>query len=389
MTAQQTQAKAQESSSAQDQANLEMDIALSDILTPQNLSDYRYPHHLCDAIESEDAFGLDLGFGLGAGVAVTEKHMVSGPFKTFANLPPDKQLKQLERFKGICALYGYTGFRLLQRSHVVILGTGGVGSWIAESICRTGIGTLTLVDFDNIESSNSNRQLHTMSSTVGQAKADILAERLLDINPYVNLRVFKIILNKNKIHEQLASILQLTTQELQERLEVNLNSIENPSKVALAMRQTARPIFVAEAIDDLPAKCRCVDICHRLRIPIITSGGAGGRIDPTALKLGDVAQAQGDQLIKRLRTELRREFGYPKGKDDKEPFNILCTYSDEQPILSHPMDKADHAALQDLGLDSSNIDRLPELPNFGASMSVTATAGLLISSELIHWICGL
>lgn len=363
------------------------DLSASDILTPQSLYDYRYPHHLCDTIENENLSRLGLGFGLDAGEAITEGHMVSGQFKSFSTLPPNKQLQQLERFKGICALYGYKGFRLFQRSHAVILGNGGVGSWIAESLCRTGVGTITLVDFDEIETSNSNRQLHALSSTIGQPKADVLAHRLLDINPYLNLRVFKIMLTKAYIQEQLAQILQIDQEEFNSRIESDLNALESPNKIADAMRQTAKPIFVAEAIDDLPAKCRCVDLLHRARIPIITSGGAGGRIDPSRLKVGDVAQAQGDQLIKRLRTELRREFGYPKGKDTGD-FNICCTYSDEQPALSRAIDKADRDSLMDLGLDLSNQNQLPELPSFGASVSVTASAGLLISSVILRWICG-
>ena len=82
---------------------------------------------------------------------------------SFLSLPKDVQKEQLERFKGICALYGYEGFLRLQNAHVVVIGNGGVGSWIAESVCRTGVGTISLVDFDDIELSNSNRQLHTLS----------------------------------------------------------------------------------------------------------------------------------------------------------------------------------------------------------------------------------
>ena len=82
------------------------------------------------------------------------------PF-SFLQLPEAVQKEQLERFKGVCALYGYEGFLRLQNAHTVVIGNGGVGSWIAESLTRTGVGSISLIDFDNIELSNSNRQLHT------------------------------------------------------------------------------------------------------------------------------------------------------------------------------------------------------------------------------------
>lgn len=311
----------------------------------------------------------------------------SGEPKTFASLPPIAQRNQLERFKGICALYGYAGFCALQRSHVVVIGVGGVGSWIAESMCRTGIGTLTLVDFDTIEMSNTNRQLHTLSTTLHKDKTYTLGKRLLQINPHLNLRIFNCQLNKSLIEEQLAGILQMTTEQLQQNQSPNLNEIENPNKIAQAMRGSEHPIFVAEAIDDLPVKTRCVDILHRLRIPVITSGGAGGRIDPTRLKVGDIAQAQGDQLIKRLRTELRREFNYPKGQSN-QLFNIMCTYSDENPHNSVPFAHDDVAVTKELNLDPALEETMPDLPKFGASVAVTASAGLLISSVVTRWICG-
>lgn len=370
-----------------------------DILTPQTLYDLRYPQHL-EQDDDDPQQSFDQSFVNSSETTPSDGDNYTYSYSTaaeanknfvpvsFAKLSSEAQLEQLERFKGICALYGYAGFAALQKSHVVILGNGGVGSWIAESMCRTGVGNITLVDFDSIELSNSNRQLHTLKSTLRQGKAATLGQRLRDINPYLNLRIFDCQLTKDIINEQFAAILQLSPEEVQLRQEPNLNKIENPNKIAQMMRQSEHPIFVAEAIDDLPAKTRCVDILHRLRIPLVSSGGAGGRIDPQHLKISDVAQAQGDQLIKHLRTELRREFGYPRGQGN-QPFNICCTCSDENPKHSQPLTSDDRLALQALGLDPSLHNSLPSLPKFGASMSVTASSGLLISSVLIRWICGL
>lgn len=357
-----------------------------EILSPQSLLDYRYPHHLCDAIES-DKPNLGLGYGLDPQEEKTDKYLVSGSFKNFGMLPPEKQLEQLTRFKGICALYGYAGFRLLQRAHVVILGTGGVGSWIAESMCRSAVGTITLIDFDVIELSNTNRQLHTLNSTQNQYKVDVLGQRLLEINPYLNLRVCKSQITKQHYEQQMTEMLMLTPDQAAYTPEENLSKIESPAKVANAMLQTAHPIFVADAIDDAAAKSRCVDFIHRRRIPLIVSGGAGGRKDATKLQVADLSQAKGDQLIRRLRNDLRRDFGYPKG--DSAMFNIACTYSDEIPAYSTELTDLDKAALMDLGVDSQLFNQLPSLPKFGASMSVTASAGLMIASTLVRWICGL
>ena len=349
-------------------------------------------------------------------------------FSSFLDMPEDVQKEQLERFKGICALYGYEGFLRLQKAHVVVIGNGGVGSWIAESLCRTGVGTISLVDFDDIELSNSNRQLHTLSSTLGQSKAQTLGARLKDINPYLKLYTYSLMLSKDNVQDRLAHILCVPKDILQLSQEPDLRALPTPSALAaLKLKQQDRDLYgqqatqsvesnsaahrtaahwaeqisphlyVAEAIDDLFAKASCIDLLHRARIPVVTSGGAGGRIDPSRVRLGDIAHAHGDQLIKRLRTELRRNYGYPKGPDDGakgkssaslahgEDFKIMCSYSDEPPRMAKT-----HATNgftpEQLGLNT--LGQLPSLPNFGASMSVTASAGLLLASVIIRWIVG-
>ena len=94
-------------------------------------------------------------------------------------------------FRGIRALYGNDGFEKLQSSHVTVIGVGGIGSWATEALCRTAIGSLTLIDNDTIELTNSNRQLHTTSKTVGLGKARVLADRLLEINPLLDIEVIE------------------------------------------------------------------------------------------------------------------------------------------------------------------------------------------------------
>lgn len=351
-----------------------------------------------------------------ANTNATKPHPLSA---SFLELPKDVQQEQLERFKGICALYGYEGFLRLFNAKVVIIGNGGVGSWIAESLCRTGVGELVLVDFDNIELSNSNRQLHTLSSTIGQGKAQTLGARLKDINPHLKLSFLPIMLTKENVALALDKALGLAphTIENEAAKHTNLSAICTPHTLAKrkleAMQQhmqqqmpqlqhmqqnsadtpesaIAPNIFVAEAIDDLFVKAMCVDYLHRAQVPLVTSGGAGGRVDPSRVRLGDVSSAQGDQLIKRLRTELRRNYGYPSGApkgQEPQPFNICCSFSDEVPMTSKDR-MAQMAAGEGLSAEDLGLENCPTLPSFGASVTVTATAGLLLASVIIRWIIG-
>lgn len=337
----------------------------------------------------------------------------------FLNVPEAQQKIQLERFKGVCALYGYEGFLRLQNAHAIVIGNGGVGSWIAECLVRTGVGRITLIDFDTIELSNTNRQIHTLTSTVSSYKAEVLGERLKDINPFLILETVTETITRSNVKSIIARAIDMTESELIGLDSTPLNKLLDPNDLAAqklkqcyggpeyAKRgpnpQIPGNIFVAEAIDDLFAKAAVVDYLHRLQIPLVVSGGAGGRIDPFRLRSTEITSARGDQLIKRLRTELRRNHGYPKGSDDKpkpkvegevptkgrkklrppeERFNILCTFSDEKPMRSKDR----------LGFDASptefGLKDTPELPKFGASMSVTATAGLYIASIIIRWIVG-
>ena len=233
-------------------------------------------------------------------------------------------------FRGIRALYGNDGFKKLQNSHVTVIGVGGIGSWATEALCRTGIGHLTLIDNDIIEITNSNRQLHTTTQTVGELKAGVLAKRLLTINPLLDIKVLNT---------------KLTTENIDEILK-------------------DRDKNVCECIDDIDAKTYIANYLSQHNSNFIVAGGAGGRIDPTCLYVGDVATATGDALISKLRNKLRKEYGFPK---NGQKFKITCTFSTEKPIYSS---KEDYIS--------------GDLPAFGASMSVTASAGLLISSWMIN-----
>lgn len=233
-------------------------------------------------------------------------------------------------FRGIRAVYGEEGFQKLQAAHVLVIGIGGVGSWLAESLCRSAVGQLTLIDSDTIETTNSNRQLHTMASTEGLYKADVLSKRFLDINPTLKVDSMKVRLTPGNISSLLENC----------------------------------PKYVAEAIDDIDSKAYVDDFLFKRGATFIVAGGAGGRRDPTKLGIADLAFAKGNSLISRLRSILRREYGYPKGGIK---MRIPCVYSCEKPVYSN---KEAYVS--------------GDLPAFGASMPVTAAAGLLMASWIIE-----
>lgn len=233
-------------------------------------------------------------------------------------------------FRGIRAVFGENGYEKLKKAHVLVIGVGGVGSWLSESLCRSGIGELTLIDSDTIELTNSNRQMHTSTSTCGMYKVDVLAKRFLDINPEIKLHLQKVKLTPNNISEILANC----------------------------------PQFVAEAIDDIDAKAYTDHFLYQRKATFIVAGGAGGRRDPRLLDIADISMAKGNSLIAKLRTILRKEYGYPKGG---VKMNIPCVFSSEKPVYS--------------GKDAYLSG---DLPAFGAAMPVTASAGLLMASWIIE-----
>lgn len=178
---------------------------------------------------------------------------------------------------GSCArteiLLGQKGLARLAESHVLIAGLGGVGGACAESLCRAGIGTLTLVDFDKVEKTDLNRQLIATHSTLGQQKVIALGDRLHDINPDTH------IVKRNEF-------------------------IDREKAEAIAQEQDLD--FVADCIDAIAYKTVLIDSCNRQSMPIISSMGAGGRLDPTQVKISRMDKTQNCALAREMRKQLRR-----------------------------------------------------------------------------------
>jgi len=197
------------------------------------------------------------------------------------------------RFDRMGRLIGDSKMKKLMDSHVMIIGLGGVGSWATEAIVRSGVGEVTLVDFDEICVTNFNRQLHALQGLVGQKKSDVMAERMLKINPQMKVNVFSMFFNEEHCAEIFAR----------------------------------RPDYVIDAIDHVTSKCYLLAYCRREKIPVVTSTGSGGRMDPTQVRIADLADTEMDPLARTIRRVLREMHAFPK--NDGTEFGIQAIYSPE------------------------------------------------------------
>ena len=247
------------------------------------------------------------------------------------------------RFGGIERLYGRRALTAFRHSHIAIVGLGGVGSWAAEALARSGIGTLTLIDMDDICVSNTNRQLHALAGQYGRTKTDVMADRLRAINPHADIRVhFGFLTSKN--------VQELITEDM---------------------------TGVVDAIDSIKAKAALIAHCQRRKIPIVCSGGAGGQMDPSQIQIADLSKTTQDPLLAKVRNLLRREYGF--SRNPKRRFGIEAVYSLEQ--LTYP------AADGEVCLQKPATEgpvRLDCASGFGAASPVTASFGFFAASRLLN-----
>ena len=176
-------------------------------------------------------------------------------------------------------LVGEEKLSRLAKANILVVGLGGVGAYAAEQLCRTGIGRMTIVDGDLIEDSNRNRQLPALVSTVNKPKADVLAQRFLDINPDLKLKVVNTYLRDEKILEILK---------------------DQPYD------------YVVDAIDTLTPKIFLIYHALQLNLKVVSSMGAGGKIDPSCIKVADISKSYSCKLARLLRKRLSK-FGIKKG----------------------------------------------------------------------------
>jgi tRNA A37 threonylcarbamoyladenosine dehydratase len=249
------------------------------------------------------------------------------------------------RFGGVGRLFGSSAFQRLRNSHVCIVGLGGVGSWAVEALTRSGVGELTLVDLDDVCISNVNRQLHALNGELGKPKVDVLAQRVQDINPECIVHPLQCFFLKSNA----ASILQ-------PRFDAIVDAIDGPS-----------------------LKCLLIAEAYKMHTPIITVGGAGGRRDPTAIEVTDLAFSSHDRLLHEVRRKLRRDYGFPRGD---RAFGVECVLSREQPMF--PAEDGSICAERPESIDL----RLDCNSGFGTACFVTATFGMVAASRIVQRLAG-
>lgn len=241
------------------------------------------------------------------------------------------------RFSGIVRLYGQEAFDRFGLAHVVVAGVGGVGSWAVEALARSGIGRLTLIDMDHVAESNINRQLPALGSTLGRAKIDVLAERVRDINPACRV-------------ERVDDF--LTTENLAWRL--------------------PEADWVLDCIDSARVKAALIGDCRRRGRRIVTAGAAGGKTDPTRIRVSDLRRTEQDALLARTRRLLRQQYGFPG--NPRRSFGVPAVWSDEAVTLP--------------GRCEEGIDGSLNCAGYGACMPVTAGFGLAAAGHVLRALSG-
>lgn len=194
----------------------------------------------------------------------------------------------MNRFLRTSLLLTEEKMKRLSNAHVMIFGVGGVGGYVVEALVRSGVGSITIIDNDTVNITNLNRQIIALESTLDKLKVDVLKERILAINP--NCKVYR--------YDKFITDTNIS--------EINFFNID----------------YIVDAVDTITAKIAIIMKAKELNIPIISSMGAGNRLDPTQIKIGDINQTKNCPLAKVMRNELKK----------REIKNVKCIYSLELPV---------------------------------------------------------
>jgi tRNA A37 threonylcarbamoyladenosine dehydratase len=254
-------------------------------------------------------------------------------------------MMQARRFGGMDRLYGVVGAANIAKAHVLIVGIGGVGSWVAESLARSGVGEITLVDMDHVAESNINRQIHALESTLGMAKVTAMKERIAQINPQCLVHtVDDFVTPENWI---------ALIQDLQ------------------ASPTTRSPLSaVIDACDQVKSKVAMADWAIRQKKFFVTLGAAGGKRQAHLVEQADLSKVTHDPLLAQVRYRLRKERGAPK---DGAKIGVLCVFSRENVAPPDP-------SCQIEGDGSLNCH------GYGSVVTVTASFGMVASSLTLNFL---
>lgn len=254
----------------------------------------------------------------------------------------DKGFDAAFRFAGIIRLYGQEGFERLRKATVCVVGNGGVGSWVVEALARSGVGRLILIDGDTVAETNINRQIQALEPNIGKPKVAVLAERIAQINPSCQVEALQVLVHAGNLAEIIGS---------------------------------RQPDFVIDAIDKVVNKAALIVFCKQNNIPVLASGGAGGKTDPTQIEICDLTRTQQEPLLAKVRKRLRNEYGFSRSLKTK--FGIDAVYSRE-PIRYPTV------------ADGGRPGPLPGMnpAGFGTVMPVTAGFGLAAAAYVLKKLAG-
>ena len=253
------------------------------------------------------------------------------------------------RFGGLERLYGAHTSVALQHAHVAVVGIGGVGSWAAEALARSGVGALTLIDLDHVAESNINRQVHALTETLGQSKIAAMAQRIQSIHPDCRLTLVDNFLTPDNVQQLLPAGLSV----------------------------------VRDCTDQVPAKIAMVLQSRARQQALIVCGGAGGKTNSLALQVGDLAQTTHDALLARVRNILRRDHRFARasnaaGKAHKRvpKMGVRVLWVDQPTRLPEVWQQpAEGQALQGLSC-----------AGYGSTVTVTAAMGFAAAAEAVNTI---
>jgi len=248
------------------------------------------------------------------------------------------------RFGGIQRLYGRQAAMRIRAMRACVIGMGGVGSWAVEALARSGVAALTLIDYDDICLTNINRQVHALDGSVGQKKIAAMAQRVQQINPQCRCTLVDDFISDRNLFDYLPP--------------------ENPFD------------YVIDAIDSIKFKAALIYHCKRNKIPVITTGAAGGLTDPTRIMVKDLSRTFNDPLAARVRAKLRDDYGYTRNA--KRYFGVECVFSSQHQVYPRADGSVSCAkpGIHGVHLDCSM--------GYGSASFVTATMGFVAVARAIE-----
>jgi tRNA A37 threonylcarbamoyladenosine dehydratase len=243
------------------------------------------------------------------------------------------------RFGGLARLYGEAGARRIAQAHAVIIGLGGVGSWAAEALARSGVGRLTLIDLDHVAPSNINRQIQALESTLGMSKVLALQERFAQINPRCEIACIEDFVDADNAAQHIPADAHL----------------------------------VLDCCDQVRAKAAIAALCLQRRQPVFMAGAAGGKRHADALQCADLSEITHDPLLANVRYQLRRQHGAPRTGH----LGVPCAFSRE--VITRP----DSPTCDPLQAQGKQSDNSLNCAGFGSSVMVTASMGMILAARAL------